>query len=34
MRVVAEADFAAVLAELGEAVVPPTAIFLARLGVL
>ena len=34
MRVVAEADFPAVLAELGEAVVPPAAIFLARLGVL
>ncbi|HTU55076.1 MAG TPA: NUDIX domain-containing protein [Acetobacteraceae bacterium] len=34
MRVVAEADFPAVLVELGEAVVPPAAIFLARLGVL
>jgi NUDIX domain len=34
MRVVAEADLAAALAELGDAVVPPAAIFLARLGLL
>jgi 8-oxo-dGTP pyrophosphatase MutT (NUDIX family) len=34
MRVVAEADFAAVLAELGDSVVPPAAIFLGRLGIV
>jgi len=34
MRVVAEADFSALLAELGDTVVPPTAIFLSRLGVI
>ncbi len=34
VRVVAEADLAAVLRALGEAVVPPAAIFLARLGLV